>query len=31
MVESTERGRVWPKADNKLAKEIIELLNQATH
>ena len=31
MVEANERGRIWPKADNKLTKEIMELLNQATH
>merc|ERR1719213_929563 len=31
MVEANERGRIWPKADNKLTKEIMEILNQATH
>ena len=31
MVEANERGRIWPRADNKLTKEITELLNQATH
>ncbi len=32
MVEETvEKSRAWPKADNKQAKEIMELLNQATH
>ncbi len=32
MVEETvEKSRAWPKADNKLAKDLMELLNQATH
>ncbi len=32
MVEETvEKSRAWPKADNKQAKELMELLNQATH
>ena len=32
MVEETvEKSRAWPKADNKLSKDLMELLNQATH
>ena len=31
MVETVEKSRAWPKADNKLSKEIVELLNQSVH
>merc|ERR1711935_702537 len=29
--DTVEKSRAWPKADNKQAKEVLELLNQATH
>ena len=29
--DTVEKSRAWPKADNKQGKEILELLNQATH
>ena len=31
MVETVEKSRAWPKADNNLSKELVELLNQAVH
>merc|ERR1719362_962502 len=31
MVEKTEKSRAWPKADNKMSKDILSLLNDATH
>lgn len=31
MVEEVEKSRAWPKADKKLSKDIVELLNQSTH
>jgi len=31
MVDTVEKSRAWPKADKKLSKDIVELLNQSTH